>query len=44
MADDRFYLIALENVPEVVNKMIFYSKKCLSHILNATFGACDGIY
>ena len=29
MAADRFFLIALKNVPEVVNKMIFESKKCL---------------
>ena len=44
MAADRFFLIALKNVPEVVNKMIFDSKKCLSHILYATFVACDGVY
>ena len=43
MAADRFVLIGLEDVPEVVSKAIFNSKKCLSDIWYATFVARDGI-
>ena len=43
MAANRFILIGLEDVPEVVSKAIFDSKKCLPHILYATFVARDGV-
>ena len=43
MPTDRFVSVSQTDVPKVVYKPIFHPKECLSHILHATFFACDSI-